>query len=219
VAPGLRDAVQREYDGLARSYDVRWATYNERSLEALRPALTERPLGELLDLGCGTGNLPGKLAAWGVSEHGYSGTDLSFGMLRRAAGKPPLAAHRGWVCADAGVLPFARGSFHTVVAASSFHFWPDPAAVVREIRRVLAPGGHLVLSDWCRRSPVPWLLDRFGPLLQRPPRPVWSTEEIATLLLASRFSLVGVRRVRIRAGWALAVIDAKVDSPQEVAYR
>jgi SAM-dependent methyltransferase len=99
------------------------------ALARLAPLPGER----MLDLGCGTGRalelVPGAL-----------GADASLEMLRKAP--------RGRVaCARAGALPFRSGAFQALLCSNSFHHHPEPAATLREIRRVLAPEGRAVLVD------------------------------------------------------------------------
>jgi len=87
----------------------------------------------MLDLGCGTGRalqlVPTAL-----------GADASREMLLKAP-------HGRTACARAGALPFRSGAFHALLCSNSFHHYPEPKATLREIRRVLAPGGRAVLID------------------------------------------------------------------------
>lgn len=65
-------------------------------------------------------------------------------------------------------IPFPDGSFDAVIVSDAFHHFPDQDAAVREIRRVLRPGGVLVMLEFDRRSwPVALverLVDRHGRL-------------------------------------------------------
>ena len=51
------------------------------------------------------------------------------------------------VCADAGALPFADGSFDAVILFDALHHMPDRANVPREVARVLRPGGTVVVGE------------------------------------------------------------------------
>lgn len=112
----------------------------------LRPvdqkALEGRPL---LDLGTGDGQTLTAL----IGGHGLVvGLDRSLEALR-AAGQTGVPCR---VCADAGQLPFADGSFQTVIAADLFHHLDDDglASVLGEINRVLGARGTLV-AWWYQR--------------------------------------------------------------------
>ena len=52
-------------------------------------------------------------------------------------------------------LPFENASFDKILAVNVIYFWRDAAAVVKEIRRVLRPGGHLLYADFRGRSEFP----------------------------------------------------------------
>jgi SAM-dependent methyltransferase len=93
---------------------------------------TLSPGMRVLDAGCGNGEYLRALAGVPVRA---AGCDLSMGMLR-AAGHPAL------VNADVAALPFRDGAF--VLAVHMLYHVPDREATVRELRRVLAPGGACV---------------------------------------------------------------------------
>ena len=89
--------------------------------------------GSVLDLGCGTGELAGTIAAAGLRA---TGCDISPEMLHLAVASDP-AGTVGWVQLDPAwqVLPFASETFDAVVAASVLEYVDEPAAVLRECRR------------------------------------------------------------------------------------
>lgn len=114
----------------------------DAALQALSPDAGER----ILDLSCGPGRALDSLRACGALAIGL---DHSAEMLARAhqrGGRAPLV--RG----DATHLPFADAAFDGLVCSNAFHHYPDPPAALREIGRVLKPGGRAVLVDPRRDS-------------------------------------------------------------------
>ncbi|MBN2490568.1 MAG: class I SAM-dependent methyltransferase [Planctomycetes bacterium] len=123
---------------------------------------------ELLDVGCGTGWLL-RRAARRLAACRLAGADLSRGMLARARETARQEGQEaiGFVQADAGALPFAPASFDCVTCTASFHHYRDPLAVLRSWRRLLRPGGRLLLLESCTTYLPIWLYDRVLRVLER----------------------------------------------------
>ncbi len=111
-----------------------------QKLQAIELDLAE---GQVLDLGCGTGWFTRKLQSLQPSA-AITGIDLSPGMIRQASEN--RAAAVDWLVADAEHLPIASGSQDLVFSNLMIQWCDDPRAVLRECRRVLRPGGWLVMS-------------------------------------------------------------------------
>lgn len=111
--------------------------------ELIRRARPQR--GEhILDLACGTGVVTRQLAKTGFDPGSLTGADYSAGMLevaRRLASKAAIDVE--WVEADASDLPFDDDSFDLAFCQQALQFFPDRPAALRELRRVLKPGGRV----------------------------------------------------------------------------
>ncbi|MFC5288836.1 class I SAM-dependent methyltransferase [Actinokineospora guangxiensis] len=141
-------------DGLefADGYDSIAEAYSAENETSLMNAYYERPAmldlaGDvaglrILDAGCGSGPLSAVLRDRGAV---VTGVDASAGMVE-------LARRRLGACADVRVadladpLPFADGAFDVVVASLVLHYLRDWGPVLGELRRVLTPGGRLIVS-------------------------------------------------------------------------
>ena len=140
-------ASRRWFDRRARGYERGWdsgwlAGMQREALGALQ--LT--PPDRFLDVGCGPGAAL-RDAAPTVTR--AVGIDLSPEMIVRASAKVRDLDNVELCVADSEHLPFGDATFTVVLCSTSFHHYPDPGAAVREMARVLEPGGRLVLGDAC----------------------------------------------------------------------
>lgn len=110
--------------------------------DAIVAALATRPPRRVLDLACGTGLLATRLGRT-FADGAIVGCDFSRGMLGRAAARLPDGR---WVQADAGRLPFGDRSFDAVVCTEALHWFPDQVRALAECRRVLVPGGRILVA-------------------------------------------------------------------------
>ena len=152
--------------GAGRSYEPLWRRRsltlltgeefpNERELEDIRGLVRVERGGLYLDLGCSAGLYSRGLAASLGDGGDVVGIDISPSMLKEAArrtrslrpGAVPSLAR-----ADAGAMPFADGAFAGAVCGGSLNEFGDPARVLRETRRVLAPGGRLAIMGLLRAA-------------------------------------------------------------------
>jgi Methylase involved in ubiquinone/menaquinone biosynthesis len=103
------------------------------------------PGHRVLDVACGTG-IVARTAAERVGERGrVAGLDLNEAMLTVARRvRPDLEWHRG----DAAALPFPDETFDVALCQSGLMFVPDPAVALREMARVVIPGGTVAVQVW-----------------------------------------------------------------------
>jgi SAM-dependent methyltransferase len=135
----LLDRVARRPAG-ARARAVYGAEdVHDFARRAILAALSLRPGDRLLEIGCGGGLLLRDALATGAR---VTGLDHSEEMVRLAGELAPAA---DVVPGSAEALPFGDAAFTAVAMSVVFIFLPEPLTVLRECRRVLAPGGRLAV--------------------------------------------------------------------------
>lgn len=159
-------ATRARYDRIARFYD-RMGRSSERRFAPWRAALWRRVQGaRVLEIGVGTG----KSFLYYPVGMTITAIDLSPRMLEQAR---THAAHSQIVVdlheADVQALPFADASFDTAIASCVFCSVPDAVLGLRELRRVLVPGGQLLLLEHVlsRRPLLRRVMNLVSPLVVR----------------------------------------------------
>ena len=154
--------VLRVWERSAPGYDKQIALFEKVWFGGGREWLTTRTQGRVLEVAIGTGrNLPHYRPDVTVT-----GVELSPAMLAIARQRATnLGLKAELRTGDAQALPFDDQSFDTVVCALSLCTIPDPAAAIADMRRVLVPGGRLLLLDhiastWPPIRAAQWLLER-----------------------------------------------------------
>jgi demethylmenaquinone methyltransferase/2-methoxy-6-polyprenyl-1,4-benzoquinol methylase len=147
------DAVRRMFDRIAPVYDAMNRTMTaglDRRWRRLTAAAAVRPGDRVLDACCGTGDLA--IAAERAGAAGVTGLDFSEPMLERARRKAPGLE---WVRGDLLALPFGDAEFDAATVGFGVRNVEDLERALRELRRVLRPGGRLGVLEITRpRGPM-----------------------------------------------------------------
>ena len=191
--------VRRSYDSLAASYDTRWRHYIEATSALAIEPIPPEACGRALNIACGTGELERRLHELRPQLR-LTGTDLSLNMLHRAAAKR-LGAD--WLAAVAAHLPLVDASFDYVLCVNAFHYFRLPAESLAEMRRVLRPGGTLVLVDWCDDYLSCKLCSAWLRLTDRAFYRTYSLTDCRTSLEQAGLQIVSAQRRRINWLWGL----------------
>jgi len=164
---GARTASVREYyDHAARSYDSWMKDFDRLMLGQGRSRMCSRARGQTLEVAVGTGaNLPHY-----PPDVVVTAVDLSPAMLALAERRTQnLDLDVTLQLGDAQSLDFPHDQFETVIATLLMSTVPDPRRAAEEMRRVLQPGGRLLLLDFARSpiAPVRWVQHALAPLTER----------------------------------------------------
>jgi len=151
----MSEAVKALFGRIAPRYDLlnrvlsarRDVVWRRKALD-----LVEVPAGETLDLACGTFDLGLEALARGKARRVH-GSDFCQPMMVAGAGKrqrQPVSACVG----DAMRLPYADQAFDLAMVAYGWRNFPDPAASLAELHRVVRPGGEILILEFFKPERV-----------------------------------------------------------------
>ncbi len=193
--------------GHAAVYDTVMRPFERVAIGAWRRRLAAEVRGRVLEIGTGTG----AQLAWYAPGTAVTALEPDAGMLGRARRRAARAAASVTVVEGrAEGLPFADAGFDAAVSAFALCTVADPAAALAELRRVLIPGGTLLLLEHVH---LPW---EPGRTLQSRAAPAWARLaggcrlDRDTLRSAREAGFVVVRERAHVAGW---VVEASLRAP------
>lgn len=208
--PALTGRVQDEqktassvyFDAEANRYETHRRWRHVKRQQSLTLAALELQTGDrLLDVGCGTGAAVRSAAVLATRAVGL---DLAPGMIeearRLAADLPNVEFEVG----DSEHLPFEDDEFTAVLCSTSLHHYPRPGEAIREMARVLAPGGRIAVGDSNPEQLIVRAVDRR--LKRREPGHLGfhSPDELTRLLADAGFAEISLRRLH-RLGFVIAL--------------
>lgn len=138
----ILDQFTRQAAQFAQSAPARNEDIVGRMLRSARPS----PSDTALDIACGPGLLVCDLAGYVAHATGIDVTPAMLAQARKTQHERGVA-NVSWDQGDVTALPYAGGAFDIVTCRFAFHHFPDPLAVLREMKRVCRPGGRLVVAD------------------------------------------------------------------------
>jgi len=206
----MADPVVAEYAKAAAQYDEKWAFYVEATTRETLRRMPMSATARVLDVGCGTGELLSRLRLQHPDAR-LAGLDPVVEMLDVARDK--LGGSPDLKIGYADSLPWASGSFDIVVSCNMFHYIAHPQAALREMARVIRPGGALVLTDWCDDYLWCRLCNVYLRLTNRAFYKTYRQAECLALLRGMGFT--GIRFERYKINWLWGLMTAVVTFPAE----
>jgi ubiquinone/menaquinone biosynthesis C-methylase UbiE len=209
----LQRRIQRYgWDLAAVEYEARWQAQLAPAQTALLDAVSLRPGERVLDVACGTGLVTFDAASAVAPQGQVIGIDLAGNMIDAARRR--CAEHKvsnlSFTRMDAEQLDLPDASFDVVLCALGLMYMPDPEQALREMRRVLRPGGRLALAVWGERSRCGWaalfpivdaeVTSEVCPLFFRLGQP----DSLACLCAAVHFEAIEQRRIKTTLVYASA---------------
>lgn len=137
----------------------------------------------ILDLGCGNGNVTCMLAE--KTDAKLYGLDLSSNMIKEAQKR--IGDRAEFAIGDAEQLPYEAEQFDVVICNASFHHYPNPVKVLREIKRVLKKDGMFILGDPTAPSLCLKILNWMLKYMNSGDYHIYTKKEITKLLMQEGF--------------------------------
>jgi ubiquinone/menaquinone biosynthesis C-methylase UbiE len=207
----VADPIVAEYAKAAERYDEKWAFYVEATTRETLRRMPMTPATRVLDVGCGTGELLRRLRAK-YPDAVLAGLDPVSEML--AVARDKLSGKEDLRIGYADSLPWQVGSFDVVASCNMFHYISHPVEALREMARVLRPGGTIVLTDWCDDYLACRVCNLYLRLTNRAFYKTYRRAECLELLRRAGFSDVKLERYKINWLWGLMTAVVPIARPE-----
>ena len=156
---------------------------------ALIQRLNEKTFESLLDVGCGTGNVLALIKdKFNVK---VSGIDLSEGMIKKS--REILGENVDLKVGDSENLLWVDDTFDVIICNASFHHYPNPVAVLKEMRRVLKTDGRVIIADPWMPNPIRYFVNLIFPIMNNGDVKMYSGNEMCKMLTICGFTSINIK--------------------------
>ncbi len=162
---GVRSWYNLVAENFGKSYSGARGAFLKHCEEGLALELLQGPRERILDLGCGAGRLADSLSGCAAQ---VVGIDVSESMIS-VARRQPHAPNVGYCVMDATRSALKPASFDAVVSLGMFEYLADPSPFLKEILRVLRPGGRVIFTCHSKGSGLVRAWNKVGAMWK--PRP------------------------------------------------
>ena len=162
---------------------------SEKTYAALIQKLNDKPFESLLDVGCGTGKVLSIIKDKFNSK--VSGIDLSEGMIEKS--RELLGEDADLKVGDSEHLLWNDDTFDVIVCNESFHHYPNPIGVLKEMKRVLKANGRVIIADPWLPNPIRFFTNLLLPLLNGGDVKIYSVDEMKKMLENCGFTSVDIK--------------------------
>jgi ubiquinone/menaquinone biosynthesis C-methylase UbiE len=180
------------FDNQAQFYDSTYYGQHAHKLyDYVIATMNKYNYKNVLDVGCGTGNI--LMEVLKRKNITVSGIDLSENMLDIA--KSRLGEKADLRKGDSESLPWKNGLFDIVICTESFHHYPNPKAVLTEMKRVLSLEGKIIIADPWLPSPFRQIANLFMPFNKDGDIKMYSCTDLKKLLIDCELDLFSWEKV------------------------
>ncbi|BDR70552.1 S-adenosylmethionine-dependent methyltransferase [Clostridium tetani] len=197
-----KDKSISSFNSQAKNYDIDSNGAHARNLyKPLIKKLKKLNFNTILDVGCGTGSILFLLLYEKENIKAY-GLDISEEMLNVA--KEKLKDKAILTLGDSENMPYKDEFFDVVICTDSFHHYPNPLNVLKEIHRTLKERGVLIICDYWTYFPKRQFMNLFIPFSKDGDVRIYSQKEICNLLQRANFKDINWNMINKRTYMVIA---------------
>lgn len=209
------DKLVKRYAIYGPRYDRWFGRYSDATLDAAERLVVQyaRQPKALLDVACGTGLLVERLRP-SFPQMRIVGVDISEDMLEQARRKFADDTRTEWHIAKAESLPFDDGTFDILTCTHAFHLFKNQDSALTEFRRVVRPGGLVVLLDWDRKYLTMKLMAVLYRLFGTHERQIHDFHGLRRCLGDAGLEIAHAESFKATPFWGMAALAAREPVPQ-----
>ncbi len=185
-----KELSKKAFDKQAGNYDFdKNGKHARKQYKHILNKVDKLKFSNVLDVGFGTGEILKNIMEK-YPDKNYYGIDISENMLKKAGEKLKNEANLSLTLGDSENLPYEDEKFDLILVNDSFHHYPNPNRVVREIFRVLKKRGHLILSDYYKSFFIRLIMNTFISFSIDGDVKIYSKREMENFLKEAGFKII-----------------------------